>query len=136
MLILFGSYARGDWVEDLDEETLYYRYQSDFDLLIITQTHSYTQKIEKHLQLRQRINKRFRHTPVSLIAEDIAFVNRRFRKNQYFYIDILREGIVLFETGTLTLAEPRETSIKERGILVTQDYEYWFSSASGFFKRF
>ena len=44
MLILFGSYARGDWVEDLDEETLYYRYQSDFDLLIITQTHSYAQK--------------------------------------------------------------------------------------------
>jgi predicted nucleotidyltransferase len=32
MLILFGSYARGDWVEDLDPETLQYRYQSDFDL--------------------------------------------------------------------------------------------------------
>ena len=136
MLILFGSYARGDWVEDLDEETLYYRYQSDFDLLIITQTHSYAQKIEKHPQLRQRINKRFRHTPVSLIAEDIAFVNRRLRKSQYFYIDILREGIVLFDTGTLTLAEPREISIKERGILATQDYEYWFSSASGFLKGF
>ncbi|MCB2263611.1 MAG: hypothetical protein LGR52_11870 [Candidatus Thiosymbion ectosymbiont of Robbea hypermnestra] len=25
MLILFGSYARGDWVEDLDPETLLYR---------------------------------------------------------------------------------------------------------------
>ncbi|WDE13653.1 HEPN domain-containing protein [Thalassomonas haliotis] len=31
LLILFGSYARGDWVEDLDPETLQYRYQSDFD---------------------------------------------------------------------------------------------------------
>ena len=36
MLILFGSYARGDWVEDLDPETLQHRYQSDFDLLVIT----------------------------------------------------------------------------------------------------
>lgn len=136
MLILFGSYARGDWVEDLDEETLYYRYQSDFDLLIVTQTHSYAQKIEKHPQLRQRINKHFRHTPVSLIAEDIAFVNRRLRKSQYFYIDILREGIMLFDTGELTLAEPKEISLKERGILAKQDHRYWFDNGSEFYEYY
>jgi predicted nucleotidyltransferase len=31
MLILFGSYARGNWVEDVyEEEGIRYHYQSDF----------------------------------------------------------------------------------------------------------
>ena len=41
MIILFGSYARGDWVEDKYDET-HYRYQSDFDLLVIVETKSET----------------------------------------------------------------------------------------------
>ena len=136
MLILFGSYARGDWVEDLDEETLLYRYQSDFDLLIITQTQSYAQKIEKDLQLSRRLNKHFQRTPVSLIAEDITFVNNRLRKSQYFYIDVLREGIVLFDAGKLELAEPKELTIKQRAFLAKEDYDYWFTSADGFYKMY
>lgn len=38
MIILFGSYARGDWAEDLDNNTLQFRYQSDFDLLVVMET--------------------------------------------------------------------------------------------------
>ena len=50
MLILFGSYARGDWVEDEDPETLLYRYQSDFDLMIVTETSRHAMKIEENLK--------------------------------------------------------------------------------------
>jgi len=99
MLILFGSYARGDWVEDLDPETLLYRYQSDFDLLIITETPRQASKIEQNNQLAQRLIKTIHRMPISLIAEDIQFVNRRLRKSQYFYIDILREGVLLYDSG-------------------------------------
>jgi predicted nucleotidyltransferase len=39
MIILFGSYARNDWVEDkYDNEQ--YRYQSDMDLLVIVENKS------------------------------------------------------------------------------------------------
>ncbi|HED35445.1 MAG TPA: nucleotidyltransferase domain-containing protein, partial [Gammaproteobacteria bacterium] len=48
LLILFGSYARGDWVEDLDPQTLQYRYQSDFDLLVVTETRRQAEKIEQN----------------------------------------------------------------------------------------
>ena len=38
MLILFGSYARGDWVSDrYVEGDIIYSYQSDFDLLVVTE---------------------------------------------------------------------------------------------------
>ena len=36
MIVLFGSYARGDWVEDTYVENhVTYEYASDFDLLLV-----------------------------------------------------------------------------------------------------
>ena len=136
MLILFGSYARGDWVEDLDPETLQYRYQSDFDLLVVTETPRQADRIEQNSQLSRRLAKAVHRTPVSLIAEDIQFVNRRLRKSQYFYIDIKREGILLYDSGKFQLAEPIEICPKERKKLAEEDFEYWFDSAKGFLKGF
>ncbi|WP_176722246.1 HEPN domain-containing protein [Candidatus Thiosymbion oneisti] len=136
MLILFGSYARGDWVEDLDPETLLYRYQSDFDLLVVTETPRQASKIEQNSQLAQRLIKTIHRTPISLIAEDIQFVNRRLRKSQYFYIDILREGVLLYDSGKFQLAEPIEITPKERKRLAEEDFNYWFSSASNFFDTY
>jgi predicted nucleotidyltransferase len=132
MLILFGSYARGDWVEDLDPETLQYRYQSDFDLLIVTEPPRQADKIEKNNQLSRRLAKTIHRTPVSLIAEDIQFINRRLKKSQYFYIDILREGILLYDSGKFQLAEPIEITPKERKKLAEDDFQYWFTNSNEF----
>ena len=132
MLILFGSYARGDWVEDVDPETLLYRYQSDFDLIIITETKQQASKIEQNNQLNKRLAKTIHRTPISIIAEDIEFINRRLRKSQYFYIDIKREGIMLHDSGKFELAEPMEITAPERNKLAEQDFKYWFNSAKEF----
>jgi len=136
MLILFGSYARGDWVEDLDPETLLYRYQSDFDLLVVTETPRQASKIEQNSQLAQRLTKTIHRTPISLIAEDILFINRRLMKSQYFYIDIMREGILLYDSGKFELAEPREITGSERRKLAEEDFEYWFKGAEMFMVGF
>lgn len=136
MLILFGSYARGDWVEDLDPETLHYRYQSDFDLLVITETPRQANKIEQDSQLAQKLAKAVRRTPISLIAEDIQFVNRRLVKSQFFYIDIVREGVLLYDSGKIELAEPREITKAERVKLAEDDFEQWFSGAVDFLKTY
>ncbi|MCP4158851.1 MAG: HEPN domain-containing protein [Deltaproteobacteria bacterium] len=132
MLILFGSYARGDWVEDLDPETLLYRYQSDFDLIIVTETSKQANKIEQNSKLSKKLAKTIHRTPISLIAEDIQFVNRRLRKSQYFYIDIIREGILLYDSGKFELAEPKEILPTERKKLAEEDFEYWFKNALSF----
>jgi len=130
MLLLFGSYARGDWVEDLDSKTLLYRYQSDFDLLLITETRKQANKVESNNHLNQRLIKTIHRTPISLISEDIQFVNRRLRKSQYFYIDIKKEGIMLYDSGKFELAEPIEITPKERKNLAEEDFEYWFNKAN------
>ena len=136
MLILFGSYARGDWVEDLDPETLLYRYQSDFDLLVVTETPRQASKIEQNSQLAQKLAKAIHRTPISLIAEDVQFVNRRLGKSQYFYIDIIREGILLYESGKIVLAEPREITPQERKKLAGEDFDFWMRNASEYLRQY
>ena len=42
MIILFGSYARGDWVqEDYEPGTMGKGYQSDFDILLVLKKNKY-----------------------------------------------------------------------------------------------
>ncbi|VAW58979.1 hypothetical protein MNBD_GAMMA11-2568 [hydrothermal vent metagenome] len=123
-------------MEDLDPQTLQYRYQSDFDLLVVTETRLQANKIEQNRKFRQYLLKRIHRTSVSLIAEDIQFINKRLRKSQYFYIDIKNQGIVLYDSGKFNLAEPRELNVQERRFQAEEDYAYWFNCAVDFYELF
>ena len=133
MIILFGSYARGDWVEDIDEDTLEFRYQSDFDILVVMETRQQASHVEQNERLSQALMKHAQRTPVSVIASDIGFINKRIRKSQYFYIDIKREGVMLYDTGNFTLDEAKELTAQERHHLAQEDFVYWMKSAKGFY---
>ena len=50
MLVLFGSYARGNWVEDVHTEGhTTHVYQSDFDILVAQQSRQIMQRIARAL---------------------------------------------------------------------------------------
>ncbi|QNM98824.1 nucleotidyltransferase domain-containing protein [Chitinimonas koreensis] len=51
LIILFGSYARGDWVEEREPGTPSYRYQSDFDLMLVGRNEHAVRQMER---LRER----------------------------------------------------------------------------------
>jgi uncharacterized protein len=99
MVILFGSYARNEWVEEKYNDE-HYRYQSDFDILVIVETKSehlqskFERDIEEKLEQLEGIN-----TPVSVIVHDVTFINRRLSKAQYFFTDIKKK-----ESFCMTLA--------------------------------
>ncbi|MEJ2066088.1 MAG: HEPN domain-containing protein [Reinekea sp.] len=135
MLILFGSYARGDWVEELADDGVHYQYQSDFDLLAVVKNEALATSIERKDSLHKRLNREIK-TPVSLIAEDIHFVNRRIAKGQYFYTDILREGILLHDSERFELAEPQELSMPERKNQAQKDFEFWLGNAEDYFRHY
>lgn len=132
MIILFGSYARSKWVEEkYDDE--HYRYQSDFDILVVVETKSEAvqgrleREIEEILEKDEDIR-----TPVSIIVHDIDFVNRRLSKTQYFFTDIKKEGVLLHDSGKFQLKEARELSPVERKKLAEEDFNYWFNNAAEF----
>ena len=136
MVILFGSYARGNWVEEYFEDGVHVKYQSDYDLLIIVKTLNISE--QRHLEydiVAKTQDMPEIKTPVSPIVHDIKFINQRLKKAQYFFSDIKKQGIVLYDSGQLELASSRASN-KERYQLAKEDFEYNFENAKGFYELF
>ena len=144
MIILFGSYARGDWVSDeYVEDNITYTYQSDIDLLIILRKGNngrdfalkMEDQIEKRLEYSGIENPALYKEPwVSLVIENIGAVNKNLEKGQYFFSDIKKEGVLLYDNEEFELAEVRVLSNRERSEIAQKDYNYWYSSGTEFFR--
>ncbi|MFK7968397.1 MAG: HEPN domain-containing protein [Rickettsiaceae bacterium] len=140
MIILFGSYAKGTWVVDsYMEDHITYSYQSDLDILLVTKSPRYAgfqgrslqSKIEQRLKRRGLGWRPFLSPPVTLITETIARFNEELEKNRYFFSDIKKEGILLYDSGEFELAEPRDLNWSERREIAKNDYEQWFPDGTG-----
>jgi predicted nucleotidyltransferase/HEPN domain-containing protein len=133
-IILFGSYARGDWVEDPVG-----RYFSDYDLLVVVDREELTDvpefwaKTEERLLEELSAGTRLR-TPVSLVYHSLEDVNEKLRLGRYFFMDIVRDGILLFEESGYHFAEPQPLSPEEALRETREYYEEWFESAGNFFR--
>jgi predicted nucleotidyltransferase/HEPN domain-containing protein len=138
MIILYGSFARGDWVRDLPNG-----YHSDTDILIILKKGKY--KGHATLKLEDNIYKRLEKTGVitnqiipydseiSIIIESIDEVNRQLEKGRYFYTDIKKEGILLYDSGEFQLSQAKNLPWSEVKEMAKEDYKYWFGRGESFF---
>ncbi len=126
-IILFGSYATGKWVEDrYTEGHIMYEYISDYDILVITKRG----ERKKDYEVQDQVINTFRpRTPINIIANDIDKVNQDLERSQYFFTDIKKEGILLYDAGNIPLAEARELSAAEKKQIAQDDYDQWYSSA-------
>lgn len=134
-IILFGSYARGDWVEDPVG-----RYFSDFDILVVVDHEDLADVgefwLETEDRLLQEMSSSTLRTPVSVIYHSLDDVNEKLRLGRYFFMDIVRDGIVLFEEPGHPFDEPQPLS-PAQALKETRDYfDDWFDSAGEFFDDF
>ncbi len=137
MIILFGSYARGDWVSDeYNDGHITYSYQSDLDIMVVLKKGKHIAyaepRIEKRLE-RELVHDLFSKKPwITLIFESIDYVNRQLERGRYFYSDINKEGVLLYDSGEFTLSEAKELSPVQRRAIAKEDFEQWFESGSEF----
>ena len=127
LLILFGSHARGDWVEDPEEG-----YFSDYDLLAIVESPKVVDDAALWTRLETEAAALIGEAALSLIVHDIRFVNSEIRAGSYFFGDIRNEGIVLHDAHRFTLATPKEANPRERLERAERNFTFWFDSAKGF----
>ena len=134
MIILFGSYARGDAVEDVTKEGhTTYEYSSDFDVLVIVKSKSLSDNLDLWYSIEDEAGKLPVQTPVKIIAHEIDFVNKKLEKGQYFFSDIKKDGIILYDSKNCKLADAKELSPKERLAQAKTDFKQWFESANDFY---
>jgi len=130
MIILYGSYARGDFVESdkYQEGHITYEYQSDFDILVLVESEKLASDITNLHLVEQNIKKEVT-TPFGLIIEPVQFVNEKIAEGRYFYADIRKEGIMLHDTNKFKLVKPRALTPEERKRMAEEDYKLWMGKA-------
>ena len=138
MLILFGSYASGKWVEDsyIENSTLY-EYRSDYDLLVVLKHEDFQIKYQIEDEVKSKlIDTTLVTTPVNLIFHGIKQLNNALTEGNYFFRDIKNEGIVLYDTEKHKLANPKKLTPKQAQEKAQGYFDQWFESANGFLKTF
>jgi predicted nucleotidyltransferase/HEPN domain-containing protein len=101
-VILFGSYARSDWVDDPENG-----YQSDFDLLVVVSHEKLTDIAEYWYVAEDRILRdEAIERQVNIIVHDLDDVNQALKRGEYFWADIVRDGIALYELPNHPLVTP------------------------------
>jgi predicted nucleotidyltransferase/HEPN domain-containing protein len=129
MLILFGSHARGDWVED--PET---KYESDFDVLAVVESEELAADVSLWHEMERRAREVAGKTPVTLIVHGVKFLNHEIRIGQYFFADVVNEGVLLYDSRRFALAKPKALNAPERLALAERNFINWFDSASEFWR--
>lgn len=137
MIILFGSHARGDWQNDeYVENGNTYSYNSDYDLLIITNNSDKANADTFLFAILDKLEDLKLETSIHIELETIDFVNQQLQEGNYFFDDVKKEGVVLFNTSRYQLAEKRDLSPKEVREIAQRDFDEWFRSANVFYKQF
>lgn len=130
-IILFGSYARGGWI---DEPHTAKGYQSDFDLLVIvnqkelTDRVDYWEKAEERLDRERTITNTLK-TPVNFIVHSLQEVNDGLAHGRFFFMDIARDGIALYQADETELHQPRPKTPAAALAMAKEYFEDWFPSA-------
>ncbi|SMF60516.1 Predicted nucleotidyltransferase [Xaviernesmea oryzae] len=133
-IILFGSYAKGGWV---DEPFTMKGYRSDFDLLIIVNDRRLCDFADYwHKAADRLIREKSIETPVSFIVHSRREVNTYLKEGQYFFSDIRKEGIVLYELDDEPLAEPKPLTPADRLRLAQEHFADRYALATTFLKGF
>lgn len=130
-IILFGSYARGGWV---DEPHTAKGYLSDYDLLIVVNH----QRVVDFATYWYRAEDRLMHEPgikppVNFIVHTLAEVNNALAQGQYFFSDIIAEGIALYELkGEKPFVTPQPPTAEAALAEAKKHYEFWMEGAARF----
>ncbi len=125
-VILYGSYARGDWVDDPIGG-----YQSDYDILVVvsderlTEPEEFWAKADDQFVREVTISKRI-SAPVSFIVHSLADVNNQLTQGRPFFIDVIEQGIALYEVEDYPFVTPQPLEPKAARAEAAKHFDYWF----------
>ncbi|MEQ1409210.1 HEPN domain-containing protein [Neorhizobium sp. Rsf11] len=125
-VILFGSHARGDWVEDRKSG-----YRSDYDILVVVNMKSVGEDndlwhdVSDHFLRELTITKEI-ETPVNIIVHTLQDVNDQLARGRPFFIDLIRDGIMLYEKEGHPFVPPKPLAEEVARKEAEGYFEQWF----------
>jgi HEPN domain-containing protein/predicted nucleotidyltransferase len=131
MVVLFGSHARGDWVEDPETG-----YRSDYDLLVVVENPEVAENHSLWARVREALSPLASPSTVTLIVHDVRELNQEIRRGQFFFAELWEQGVVLYDEKRFILARPKATTAEERKALAQEYFDHWYTTAGQFFTNY
>ena len=129
-IVLFGSYARGDWVDEPENG-----YQSDYDLLIIVSHEDLTEIADYWYVAEDKILRDLAIArPVNIIVHTLEEVNRGLKRGEYFWVDIARDGVVLYDLPGSELATPMPLTAADAYEMASGYFADWLAKVDSAIK--
>jgi len=137
-VILYGSYARGTWV---DEPHTAKGYKSDFDLLVIVNDKRLTDYVKYWAKAEERFHREYGitksiKTPVNFIVHTLQEVNDGLAHGRYFFIDVAKDGIALYQSDDTVLHTPKPKTPDQALAMAKEYFDEWLPSGAGFLKGY
>jgi len=134
-IILYGSHARGGWI---DEPHTAKGYKSDFDLLVIVNQKELTDRVDYWAKADQRLTRELLitetlRTPVNFIVHSLQEVNDGLAHGRYFFMDVAKDGIALYQSDDSELHTPKPKTPDQALAMAKEYFEEWVPAA---IKRF
>ncbi|MEJ2043120.1 MAG: HEPN domain-containing protein [Reinekea sp.] len=125
-LVLFGSYARGTYVENPVNG-----YLSDYDILVAVHGRKLEEDLRFWNQLEEKLD-RLTRTPINLIVHSHEDISQWLGEGQYFFSDIREQGIYLYSRNPKGMPQAKNLTKAEWLPIAQRHYAQWFESASDF----
>jgi predicted nucleotidyltransferase/HEPN domain-containing protein len=127
-LVLYGSYARGDWVDDPVGG-----YQSDYDILIVVNDERLTDfelwsAAEDRLMREVTIAKTL-SAPTNFIVHTLTDVNTQLYKGRPFFTDIVEQGVALYQAEGHPFSTPGKLPKGEARAEAQSHFDHWSALA-------
>ncbi len=128
MIMLYGSYARGNWRES---QGAWSGTKSDLDILALTRGELLKNKlINKSMDMFHDMT-----TVVQVLVETLGHINKSLEEKDFFYTQIKREGKVLYAEDYLQLKDAIDLTPERLKEIALRDFRSWFGIARQNFKN-
>lgn len=132
-IVLYGSYARGGWV---DEPHTAKGYKSDYDLLIVVNDKRLTDRVKYWVKVDDRLIREYGiagtlRTPVNFIVHTLAEVNDGLAHGRYFFMDVAKDGIALYESEDTEFHEPKPKTPAQALKMAKEYFDEWMPAGAG-----
>ena len=139
MIFLFGSYARGDWVDGPHVQgrgKLTIRKRSDYDIAVITHFAYTARDTALWDKVKAELAKMDLSTIVRILPREFEFVNYKLRQGQYFFTEICEQGIILYDSGEVELSDRKELDPTETKEIAQDTLDEVFDKAKEFYAAY
>lgn len=137
MIILFGSYARGDFRDSTDlSSSRKSGAPSDYDILVVCRKKDTTDNHLLWKDITKQCNGLNPMQPFRIIVHDVKYLKERLSEIHYFFSDIVKEGCSLYNSEKYKLKVNKELAPEQQLKVAMEHFKNWFESSEQFYETF